>query len=1262
MTALHMGINMGHDRSVAVVRDGQLVVAIEQERLDRIKHSVGFMYQAPSDMSLMQVPGECIRYCLDALGVPLREIATITANMPGTDHGPDILRAKFSADIAANVRQVPSHHLAHAYSAWWPSGFDEAIVIAVDATGSTYRDPNGRSTESYSVYVARGDELELLHSERVQAQLAGLSTLGFVYEYVTRHSGFITQVGSALRFPEAGKLMGLAAYGGPQENLHPWLQTEPGSYSLGISAYDIFLEVEAFKKAWDSGEGRPYLRPWVVDLAWKVQKELEDAMTHLVRTAVEATGIKKLCLAGGVALNSVANYQVYRRLELEDVFVFPAAADNGIAAGCALWAYHQLEGGTKRPTLEAATLGRSYSVDEIDAALDDFAELVEGSALDDKALVQRTATALAAGHVVARFEGGAEYGPRALGHRSILADPTFERMKDVLNARVKFREAFRPFAPVIPRERVSEVFELAVDSPFMLLVSAVRSEFHAQLPAITHEDGTGRVQTCTAEANPFFHALCNAAADTRGGPPVILNTSFNVAGQPIVETPAEAIQTFLNTDIDYLALGPYWIVKKHVAVSDYSTHLSRVTDSSLPRGLPAGVDGVNELMAQLDRALFFGEKGGPWSSSELCALSAEGARYKETSRLFPETPFHGELSTRLAPDLVLLLDPLGRSVLIEEEGRIRECRYDLGEVKLLVAAQADPQEAAESLRLDLQLTHQELESKMEWACGELRRFGGATHPGWSREAWTDSPLPKGGEGSATFAAFEDPDFEARESLRDLAMRLVQHGYTEDALVDLLEVESLQQIEPTHLHYLAELKLPATPLADLARLFQLRASLTRARVEELFGRELTERVLGLGLLEARDGELSSRVDLFCSGSLLLATDHRFMIRAEDSLEEDPVMYIGMDSHGLVQAAPRNRRADRTLDLCCGSGIQGLIASRYSKEVIAVDINPRALRFSRFNAQLNGIENYRVELGSLYDGLDGQLFDVILANPPFVPSPSTDTRFRDGGCNGEEVLSAIVRGAPAHLSSEGHLAIVTDLVDIESYESKLSGWWGESPSDRLLLVTADRDELLFSVPHSHAPFSQSLEDYNRELARWVENFRGAGLRAVNFGYILVWRRESAGGEFHVRTINNPATPIHDRLEAWHRQLRLLESHESHELFLQLHPDLCFREERSASGEALHCELTVPGDPFFTTYVVAEPLLRELRTIHAAQPRLGNRLSRRDERWIMDLLRKGLLVLSPRPRERSLSRSLSSEAELTVEELQTKTTPTCLTSYLS
>jgi carbamoyltransferase len=1259
MTQYHMGMNLGHERSVAIAKDGEIVVAIEQERLDRHKYSPGYMLHAPGVAAQMQIPAEAMRYCLDTCNITLSDLTTITANMPGHDCAPDILRRVLPAEIIDKVMRIPSHHLAHAYSAYWPSGFDQALILAVDATGST---TSAHCTESYTLYEGRGQTITTLHSEMVAAHLAQLSTLGFVYEYITRKAGFVTQVGDKIQHAEAGKLMGLAPFGKSQPNWHPWIRTTQQSFSLKISAYDIFLEVAALEKCYDSKEGQPYLRPYLVDLAYKVQKELEQALLHIVSLAIKRTGLKKLCIAGGVGLNSVTNYELLRQLQLDDIFIFPAAGDSGIAAGCALWAYNTLGGGQKRVSLTKATLGRHYDSEQVSQAIRHFQDSIEVEELTPDEMITRTAQVLAQGSIVARFEGGAEYGPRALGHRSIMADPTFKRMKDILNMRVKFREAFRPFAPVIPLEAVSQVFEQQVAAPFMLLVPPIKAEFQEILPAITHVDGTGRVQTVTDQANPYFYRLCYKLVEERQGPPVLLNTSFNVAGQPIVETPLEAIATFLGTDIDYLAIENVWISKRHVPVRSYEDHLARVGDITLPHGLPSDVPNVTDLMAKLDRALFFGQTVDcPWSFEELQILSAEGAQYKETSVLFRETPFYNSLQTKLSSDIILLLNPLSKSTLVDLKQQVRSSTYTFAELQLLLAVLNAPDSSLEQMRVDLCLTHLEFTQKIAWATQQLRIYRLEPAYTYLQTLPEDSPLPPAS--NQTFAPFENENFSARYILHNLYECLQQAGYNESNICQLLGVTSQQQIEPTYLHYYDRYRLPQSILGDLIRLFLLRGVLKQARLQEIFGNELFSTLCSLGMLIPCGEDWKSRVDLFAVAGLYLATDHRYMIFAEDHFDEDAVMYVGMDSMGLVYTAPQYL-ANRVLDLCCGSGIQSLVASRYAKEVVGVDINPRAIRFARFNAQLNGVCNTQFHLGNLYEAVSGS-FDTILANPPFVPSPNEQCRFRDGGVDGEEILARIISESAKNLTPHGRLFIVTDLVNLQQYESKLERWWQGGLAHKLVLSTADRNDILFSVPHCHTAFNQTLEQYNIELDQWLQNFHSKGLQAVNFGYILICRVGATHtGSYYSRTIHNPNQSIHQQVQKYFQQRQLLEAQQIHNYFLALSPDLRFRLETSPKTGERQIELFSANNPYFTTYPISEQMYRLLQDVNECQPMWEAYATATNQDWLYELIYKGILYLTPEVpnirRNRRLN-DLPPTEGLKIEELETKTTPTCVSSYL-
>ena len=1256
----HLGINLGHDRSVSIVKDGEIVMAVEQERLDRVKHSVGFMLQSPGSMGQIQIPSESIASCLDYLNITLDDIETITPNMPGVDYAPEIVGSKFPRDISSKVLTIPSHHLAHAYSAFFPSHFDEALVLVVDASGSTFFNELGGRTESYTLYIGSGSELTRLHRELVPSHIAAMSTLGFVYETVTRLAGFVTTFPTGLSFPEAGKLMGLSAYGGPQKNWETWFRKEPGSYHIEMSAYDIFLEIMALKKRYDTDSGKPYFRAWLVDLAYKVQVELENILCELVTHAVEETGIKKLCLAGGVALNSVANYKIFRRCSLEDIFIFPAAGDNGISAGCALWAYSQSAKKVERKSLGTACLGRSYSDFAVDAAISLYGKSIKVEKLSQKNMIERVAQSLSEGNIVARFEGGSEFGPRALGHRSIMADPAFIRMKDVVNARVKFREAFRPFAPFVPLDRANEVFELSASSPYMLLVAPVRDEFRESLPAITHEDGTGRIQTCTKDQNPFFYQLCLEVENIRGGSPVLLNTSFNVAGQPIVETPGEALETFLRTDIDFMALEDRFISKQG-KLKGYAEHIVGLPDPVMPQGLPAGQQSVRELMSELDSALFKTSLSRNWSELEIKELSNLGARFKETSKLFNESPYVSNIRTQLGPHATMILDPWNGSVLVDESGSENELTLSLEQIETLLALSNKPSEVSEILRLKIGATPEELRMLIAEMIQVAEKFKIEIDADWRSEVVDETSLQIIDISEDTLGQFEDAHFDLGSDLSQLRKRFLQVGYSEDGICERLGVESLQSIEPTKLSYYDRFLLAQDGLGDLIRLFQLRASISAERLRNIFSEDEVKLMIALGLISENEDEYSGRVDIFSVDGLLIATDHRYMLKPADTLSEDPVMYIGMDSFGLVQSAPRVA-VDTVLDLCCGSGVQGLAAIRYAKKVVAVDVNPRAIRFSRFNAQLNGIENYEAFQGNLYEAVLDQKFDCILANPPFVPSPTEDLKFRDGGETGENILAEIIQGANRHLNDLGRLCIVTDLVDITSYESKLSSWWGDSPFLGLILTTADRDEILFSVPHCHAPFSQSLVDFDNELERWVNNFRKAKLTAVNFGYINVWKDSKFSNvEVMKRTIHNPTKPIFAQVNDWVEQIRMWHGEGSRNLILGLHPDLKFEVEQHIDGTPLSCTVRFPGNQFFTEYSITNEMREELLKIYQTEPPRSQR-SRSSDTWVEELHRLGIIRLNTR--RRSYARKIdpsAGEDKVRIEQRETKTTPTCLSSYL-
>jgi carbamoyltransferase len=426
---------------------------------------------------------------------------------------------------------IVNHHLLHACATYFSSGFDEAAILIVDGRGS--------DQETQSLFHAKGNHIELVDRTKTIG-------IGLLYSAVTQAIGF--------KKLEEGKTMGLAPYGTDVQktifDFHGRFDGVVTDYSRFCveGSYDIAIAHAPIESFDDKARG-----------AFEVQQECERAMLHLAEYAKSRTGATKLCISGGVALNSVANNAIRVAGLYEEIFINPAASDTGIALGAALYGYHVLAG---RPCDSAGIdpfLGPSYDDDQMLAAIS--AAAAHGSFIQhhDRSF-DRASQLLIENRIVACMQGRSEMGPRALGNRSILMSPMVKENKDRLNARVKHRESFRPFAPAIPAERASEFFAINCESPYMLFICEVHHDKRHLLPAITHVDGTARLQTLTAERNGRFYDLVRAFGQ-RTGVPVLLNTSFNVAGEPIVETPDDAIRCFLGTDIDALLLGDHLLVK-----------------------------------------------------------------------------------------------------------------------------------------------------------------------------------------------------------------------------------------------------------------------------------------------------------------------------------------------------------------------------------------------------------------------------------------------------------------------------------------------------------------------------------------------------------------------------------------------------------------------------------------------------------------------------------------------------------------------------
>jgi carbamoyltransferase len=530
----------GHDWSSCCLNDGFLV-AVDEERLTRRKYGVG------SDL----LAGVSRRTVLAAAGVEPAALDHVVAC--------DLVPRSFAHAFRGRVQRI-NHHLAHAYSTFAASGFPEAAVLVCDNAGSLLAGERAgagdRIAETLSFFAGDRDGLRLLDRVGGRHYLDGRTesdffrpgltdnSLGQFYRSASLAIGLSYQE-SADSWPisEDGKTMGLAPYGDERfvDDVAELVSlTADGGFTIEAEKAE-----QCFARLVEGGDFEAKAA-----VARAAQATLELALLHAARALHRRTGMTRLCIAGGVGLNSVANGRLLRETPFEEVFVVPAAGDNGISLGCAYYAAHQLAGVpmAELPALADAYLGPGYPADRVAAAA--VASGMEEEPCDD--LPDRVAELLAGGALVGWYDGRSEFGPRALGHRSILTAPFPADIRDRLNRLVKFREWFRPFAPVTPAERAAEYFDITQASPYMLLVAGVRRP--EEVPGVTHVDGTARLQTLERAVNPRLHAVLEAFA-ARTGVPVLLNTSFNVAGQPIIETPEEAVEAFAGMRLDYLVLG-----------------------------------------------------------------------------------------------------------------------------------------------------------------------------------------------------------------------------------------------------------------------------------------------------------------------------------------------------------------------------------------------------------------------------------------------------------------------------------------------------------------------------------------------------------------------------------------------------------------------------------------------------------------------------------------------------------------------------------
>ncbi len=578
-----------HDSAVCLVIDGEVISAVQEERFSRRKHDPEF-------------PSNALKACLNQAGLSLGDLDLVAFYdkpfikferllFTYLTYAPKGIQSFLQAMPLWLKRKLwikhlieeeldgyqgkiifPEHHYSHAASCFYPSPFQEAVFLTMDGVGEW-------TTTSYG--MGRGRDLKIL------AEIKFPHSLGLLYSAFTYFCGFRVNSGEY-------KLMGLAPYGEPRyvDLIKSKLIDikEDGSFRLNLKYFNYMVGLTMTNRRFARLFGGPPRKPEApitqreMDMARSIQEITEEIMLKLAWNAYKKTGLKNLCLAGGVALNCVGNGRILREGPFDDLWIQPAAGDAGGALGCALYAWHKYLNQPREPIEErdrqkASLLGPEFSPEKIEVVLKKYSARYQK--LDKNELIKTTARLIAEGKVVGWFQGRMEFGPRALGSRSILADPRRAEMQKILNIKIKFRESFRPFAPSVLWEDTQEYFEIDRESPYMLLTAPVRKEKRQQLspeeenlkgldklkpsrseiPAVTHIDYSSRLQTVRREDNPLYYELIQEFKRLTGCS-VIINTSFNVRGEPIVCTPEDAYKCFMRTEMDYLVIGPFLLDKK----------------------------------------------------------------------------------------------------------------------------------------------------------------------------------------------------------------------------------------------------------------------------------------------------------------------------------------------------------------------------------------------------------------------------------------------------------------------------------------------------------------------------------------------------------------------------------------------------------------------------------------------------------------------------------------------------------------------------
>jgi carbamoyltransferase len=1007
----HLGMYLGEQKSVAIIRNGKIEVAIEQSRLENQtiadKQRLDLLRTEGLRNGLtFTLPKESIRYCLDQVKIKWDELQTITPLTPGLDLGVERLKSEWLITNDNRIERAPSVQLAQAYTTYFHSPFEEAVILIVDSIGSFIQNAQQEIPHlpSYSLYYAKGHVINDLYQQEYPEKYSQLCTIFGIYEMMSKkimplvlQKDLSEQEFSYLGQKTVSWLSSLASYAKSNELFSPWFQKNNDSkLGIDVPVIDIWLFIEnlLFKQTSNCQK----IAVWI-ELLGHLQKETARILKLIAQSAMESCDTNNLCFGGALTLDYTINTEFLDAFSHNHIFVNPIQASTSIAIGCALYTEKQKSIVTiPRYQLGQLDFGKSYQNGQIESALQAFNGMV---VVDDEQPTQlempsqefkfkKFATAIIKGNVIGRFDGALDCGIHSLGRRVALINPSIYLSKEIINQQVLEIPSFCDHPIVCPREVAHEYFEDVIDSPYGLFLAKPLASLQNQLLPILRPDQRVLLYTVDQSQDLFLWKLCHSLHQYFDHLPLLMMATLSRNLQNSIESPVEAIQWLLSGNLDSLFLGNHWVKLRQQMPKN--TMIKANPIKNIP-SIEIKID-QNDII-DLDLQIFKRTQHPKekYASQDLIRLSQNLAKYRIYSQLFETHPLHPKFKGFLNQHLSVLLHPHGKSLIIDEWNQFPIRTFDWVEIHLLFAVLHPQKENGIDHKVRLQqilnLHPLECQSKIEWACAEVESYGLFTHSSWISPAIKPTEIeldlhPK-------FVAFKDKSFSLKHILHPFWKKLKTLRYDE-MLRDL-------EAQPLLLTQLLE-----EYQGNLIRLFFLGETCTKDSIVALFGEDLYRNLIKSTILAQNSHEnCYSTVKIESIASALIITDFDPYYKNQDaqSLARglsvaqifDQQANYSQKSEGLClpispwlkglahlynpQPYAESHQQMKILDMSNTYGLFAILSSIYaSKSQITVS-SERALRFTHLNLQFNGCENYQVNVSDSLKDTPNALYDFIFS---------------------------------------------------------------------------------------------------------------------------------------------------------------------------------------------------------------------------------------------------------------------------------------------